>query len=809
MAVQVNVSADQKKLVDSINKGVNAYNRRFASSNSINLKINERSFTQPLGRISGAVDDFGAAMAASNARVIAFGASTAVLGSAVAGFRSLARASIEVEKNLADVNRILQLTTSDLQMFGKELFNISKRTATSFNDASKALLEFSRQGLDASETLKRTNDALTLTRLAGLGAEASVAALTATVNGFSKSGITTTQVLNKLVAVEQSFAVSARDLSQGLARTGQAAQEAGVDIDQLNALISAAQQKTARGGAVIGNALKTIFTRLQRSDTLDRLEEFNVAVRDVQGNTLPAALILQNFAASYDKLADAQRAQLSEQVAGVYQVNILKAIISDLNSEQSIYNGALAKGSQATNEAARANAQLNQTLSALLVQTGNNAQQLASTIGSVTFEPLAKSAAKAANSILETFTGLLTGEGLASDFANGLLKGIRNVLGGPGAVAAFYTLFKLVQNSFTYVAQALPQLAGITTETQKRQSLEQAILGILQQENAVSKALVGTTGNQKRQAEILLGVAKQQTAEYQKQKTIASGLAATLRTQGVSVGSRGLQTGKTRSGGFIPNSTKQAERSGALAGGYMPGKVINSPVGGVMNTAEQVKYVPGFAQPFINPPKTSRAGRLHRVESLRQTGVNPYVYDGFVPNFVKTDKIVNLNPKKKKKGFTGSLDELQIAPSEAGQIERVADYKTNGKITDSVKGLMYNIKEITNQTNRQYRSQAEKIIEGKNVAAFLPASGRGRFNQKTWSKNLKKSKNFKPSKENSELLVDSLMSNKQVNFERQKTGLVNNIAGELFESKIAEKKGFTRNSILMLDLILREIKKLK
>ncbi|MDB4663403.1 phage tail tape measure protein [Verrucomicrobia bacterium] len=576
-------------------------------------------------------------MAASNARVIAFGASTAVLGSAVAGFRSLARASIEVEKNLADVNRILQLTTSDLQMFGKELFNISKRTATSFNDASKALLEFSRQGLDASETLKRTNDALTLTRLAGLGAEASVAALTATVNGFSKSGITTTQVLNKLVAVEQSFAVSARDLSQGLARTGQAAQEAGVDIDQLNALISAAQQKTARGGAVIGNALKTIFTRLQRSDTLDRLEEFNVAVRDVQGNTLPAALILQNFAASYDKLADAQRAQLSEQVAGVYQVNILKAIISDLNSEQSIYNGALAKGSQATNEAARANAQLNQILSALLVQTGNNAQQLASTIGSVTFDPLAKSAAKAANSILETFTGLLTGEGLASDFANGLLKGIRNVLGGPGAVAAFYTLFKLVQNSFTYVAQALPQLAGITTETQKRQSLEQAILGILQQENAVSKALVGTTGNQKRQAEILLGVAKQQTAEYQKQKTIASGLAATLRTQGVSVGSRGLQTGKTRSGGFIPNATKQAERSGALAGGYMPGKVINSPVGGVMNTAEQVKYVPGFAQPFINPPKTSRAGRLHRVESLRQTGVNPYMHEGFVPNFAKTN----------------------------------------------------------------------------------------------------------------------------------------------------------------------------
>jgi len=633
MPVQVNVAADQQNLINSIERGVRAYNQRFSKSNTINLNINERGFTQPLGRITGAVNDFESAMAASNARVIAFGASTAVLGTAIAGFRSLAKASIEVEKNLADVNRILQLSTSDLQTFGKELFNISKRTATSFNDASKALLEFSRQGLSAEETLRRTNDALTLTRLAGLGAEASVAALTATVNGFAKSGITTTQVLNKLVAVEQAFAVSARDLSEGLSRTGQAAQEAGVNIDQLNALISAAQQRTARGGAVIGNALKTIFTRLQRSDTLDRLEEFNIAVRDVQGNTLPATTVLQNFANAYNRLADAQRAQLSEQVAGVYQVNILKAIVSDLNSEQSIYNAALIKGASATNEASRANAQLNQTLSALLVQVGNNTQQLASTIGSVTFEPLAKSAAKAANSIVEAITDVITGEGLGSDLANGLLKGIRNVLAGPGAIAAFYTLFKLVQSSFTYVAQALPQIAGITTETQKRQNLEQAILGILQSENNISKSILGNTGNQKRQAEILLGVARQQTAQYREQLALANSLAGTLRNQGVSVGARGLQAGRTRSGGYIPASTRMAERAGAFAGGYAPGKVVNSPVGGVMNTAEDIKYMPGFAQPFINPPKNSRAGRLHRANAVRQVGVDPYQYRGFVPNF--------------------------------------------------------------------------------------------------------------------------------------------------------------------------------
>ena len=741
MPVQVNVAADQQNLINSIERGVRAYNQRFSRSNTINLKINERGFSQPLGRITGAVNDFESAMAASNARVIAFGASTAVLGTAVAGFRSLAKASIEVEKNLADVNRILQLNTATLQQFGKELFNISKRTATSFNDASKALLEFSRQGLSAEETLRRTNDALTLTRLAGLGAEASVAALTATVNGFSKSGLTTTQVLNKLVAVEQAFAVSARDLSEGLARTGQAAQEAGADIDQLNALISAAQQRTARGGAVIGNALKTIFTRLQRSDTLDRLEEFNIAVRDVQGNTLPATTILQNFASAYNKLADAQRAQLSEQVAGVYQVNILKAVISDLNSEQSIYNAALEKGARATNEAERANAQLNQTLSALLVQVGNNTQQLASQIGSVTFEPLAKSAARAANSILETLTNVLTGEGFGSDIANGLLKGIRNVLGGPGAVAAFYTLFKLVQSSFTYVAQALPQIAGITTETQKRQNLEQAILGILQSENNISKSILGNTGNQAQQAKILLGVARDQTNQYREQLRLAGALATTLRGRGVSAGTRGLQVGRTRSGGYIPASTKMAERAGAFAGGYAPGKVVNSPVGGVMNTAEEVKYVPGFAQPFINPPKQSRAGKLHRANAVRQVGVDPYMYEGFVPNFAKSQKAVNFQRGRSFEKVVGNMIGVvpkYNAPIDYERVNRVprgngfnrSMYKP-GAYADAHVGLGHNgaqiISKILNHHANDKRGldifeQDGKILLGSN---FVEIIGKG------------------------------------------------------------------------------------
>ena len=721
MAVQINVAANQAALVQSIQAGVQAYNQRFANQNQVNLQVNARAFSQPLGRITGDVKDFEAALAASNARVIAFGASTAILGGVLRGFRSIAEVTVEVEKNLADINRVFGLTTKELQKFSTDLFNVSKQTASSFGDASKAALEFSRQGVKAEEVLQRTADAMTLARLAGMNVNNAIEALTATVNGFQATGITTTQVLNKLVAVEQSYAVSAGDLAEALSRTGLAAQEAGVNIDQLNALVTAAQEKTARGGAVIGNALKTIFTRLQRTETLDQLEAFNIGVRDIQGNILPAVQILQNFASAYNTLADSQRSQLSEQVAGVYQVNILKAIITDLNNKQGAYAGALQKGATATNEAQVAAAKLNQTLDALLSQTSTVAQQFANNVGKVTFEPLAKYTAESFKSLFENLNEILEGEGVGSTFANGLLKGIRNVLAGPGAIGAFFVLFKLIQNSFSYLTQALPQIVGITTETQNRKNIEQAILQIMQQQGPISQALAGQMGNQAAQAQLLLQLARQQTAEYQRQQALVAALAPALSAQGVTVkGSGGLRV--TRSGGYIPKEAKLQETIGAIAGGYVPGKVVQSPVGGVMNTAEQVKYMPGFAQPFINPPANSQAGRTHRRNSINRTGVDPYMNNGFIPNFA--EKILS-SIKEVKDGDT--IAALPINPNSIDyRLASVDAPENNQKFYNEAKNLLAN----------KYLNPAGVNILNNNIVKGKSAYFRSIFNDPDISRTL-------------------------------------------------------------------------
>ena len=119
-------------------------------------------------------------------------------------------------------------------------------------------------------------------------------------------------------------------LSEASSRVGQTAQEAGVNFDELAALVTAAEHRTARGGVVIGNALKSIFTRIQRDEILDQLKSYNITVRDEKG-LLPAIQILKNFASACKDLSDSQRNHLCEQVAGVYQLNMLKVILLDLN----------------------------------------------------------------------------------------------------------------------------------------------------------------------------------------------------------------------------------------------------------------------------------------------------------------------------------------------------------------------------------------------------------------------------------------------------------------------------------------------
>ena len=272
---------------------------------TLNANIDTKSldaFSRPLGRITGQADEFTKSMEAANARVLAFGASVGTINLITSAFRNLIASTNEVEEALTQIKTIGGDTFANLKEVSSGIFDIAKKTGTSFKDASEATLEFSRQGKGLKESLESANAALILTRTTGLDAAESVKGLTTAVNVFNESGLSMAQIVNKLAAVDTAFAVGSRDLIEGISRSASVAQEAGVSFDELSAFITVLQEKTGRGGAVIGNALKTIFTRVQNPEILKDIQKLGIAVTDASGDILPATQIIKTLGLQFDGL---------------------------------------------------------------------------------------------------------------------------------------------------------------------------------------------------------------------------------------------------------------------------------------------------------------------------------------------------------------------------------------------------------------------------------------------------------------------------------------------------------------------------
>ena len=617
-----------------------------------------KNYVQPLGQITGAADEFTKSLEASNARVIAFGASAGIIYNVQRAITASVSAAVELEKTLADINVILNETNSGLQRFSNELFNIAKGTGQAFNAVSEAALEFARQGLAVEETLKRTRDAMILVRLSGLDVKSSVESITATLNSFNKTVINSTELVNKLANVDAAFAVSSADLAEAIRRVGSSAQDSNVNIDQLIALVTTAQQVTARGGSVIGNSLKTIFTRLQRPKVIADLEAFGIVVRDQQQNMLSTMQVLQNFANTYDQLSPSAKAVTAELVGGVFQINVLKAALGDLGKQYSIYDRALNVSLSSTNEAIARNELLNKTLSTLINETLVNVQKVGAAFANMTITPTLTNVLESVNSAVEKLEEKAADGDLGVTFGKGILQGLSNVLSGPALIAIAGILGKLTFSFFKFSSEAVKTFAGLNSTANQQKDVQTLIQNLLIKNPSLIQAATSSAEGLKMVEQEILKIVQNRNVALNESSVLAAKMSANLsaadfksvRSINASNSSSSSDTSSqgfvpTFSNGFVPNynrKNEQAEVIGALQGGYMPGKIDTMQIQGIgrvtYNQAEEVKQFPGMDQPAIIPPRESEAGKNYERRFKAAHGFNPY-HQGMIPNFNKDEGI--------------------------------------------------------------------------------------------------------------------------------------------------------------------------
>jgi TP901 family phage tail tape measure protein len=501
-----------------------------------------------------------------------------------------------------------------------------------------------------------------------LDAEGSVNALTSAINGFTSAGLTAEQIVNKLIAVDTAFAVSAKDLAEAFSRAGSTAEDAGVSFDELLGLVTSVQQTTARGGAVIGNAFKSIFSRLSRGTVIDDLQALGVEINASQTGVQK----LQALSNALSKISDPTQANAIKELAGgVYQINVVSAALKDLSSETSIFGQASQTASKASNEAFEKNAQLNQTLASQINKLVQGLTELGSKIGELTIAPVIENLLTGANKLLDILNKVFDPEE-GNKLIQGFFKGVGAFIAGPGLVLVSAAFFKLFQVVAKFAKEGISDLFKIGSEQERIKNIEGGIVALLQQDAKLRATLLSSSVSQAQKEQAVINSIKQQNALLAQQQALVNSIAVASAKAGVG--------GFTPSGGFSKKKGKGMFAAGysanvspyeaamEIAGasqhkeGYKAGKINKGPIFdgkgsysmGIWNDAETREdfiNARGYKSTLITPPNGFAAG-------------------GFVPNFPKpktnTSNYAARNiPRKKLEDYTDA--DLKAFESKARQ----------------------------------------------------------------------------------------------------------------------------------------------
>lgn len=609
----------------------------FERSRKLNFSFDSSAITKG----ANSLDALDKSIQKTQTHFAAFAATSIVLGSIATSFEKMVTEAVRFEAELAKINISLNTSSSQLKSFGGQLFQIARDTGNSFDEVSKAAQQFAVQGLSMNETLKRTKDALTLTRISGSELSESIEIITSTIKEFNKESLTSTDVINKLASGQGKYAVSTQTLAEAIKKVGPVANEAGISLDKLIGLVTSVAATTQQSGDRIGTAFTQIFNSTQKQGTIEALRNVGIQVEKIPGQYLPVLDILKNVSAQYDNLSQAQQKQVSNLLGGTRQLSILLALLGDVNKAYGTAAQATNTAAQATDNAARKNAELNKTLAAQANAALQTIEQFASKAGSLTFGPLLKNLFSG----LQSGAGIINGSDIGKKIGEGILSGIGQVLSGPGLVIGGAVIASLIKKVIGVTASSLNSLLTVNGATSTQKDLQAAINQELKNQGITYQQLLSLDKSRISANEALLNIIKQQSAAQIGSEALSNTFANVVSSAG----------GRSRGGvitfadGYLPdalqNESTAISQGVGEAYGASPVVVPNFSIGGrpqtvVANNKEflvpTTSINPGYSGPdktsIINPEMVNKLGGL-------PSGAIPIASEGLIPNFAIGDLI--------------------------------------------------------------------------------------------------------------------------------------------------------------------------
>ena len=384
-----------------------------------------------------------------------FGVITLATGTMLSFAQSVKRAvgeAIQFERELVKISQVTGKTVSNLSGLTREITRLS----TSLGVSSSSLLETSRVLAQAGFSATKTRQALDILAKTTLGP--TFDSITNTVEGaiavlrqFRSEAQATggdikflESTLDAINSVSKNFAVESSDLITVIRRVGGVFSAAGGGVKELIALFTSVRATTRESAETIATGLRTIFTRIQRTDTVNQLEQLGISLRDAQGQFVGAFEAVRRLSQGLSALdpRDYRFSEIVEQLGGFRQIGKVIPLIQQFTIAQDALNVAQNASGSVARDAITAQQSLAVQAAKVREEFSALVRQLAD---SETFRSVASGALSLASALIKiaealepvlplltSFLALKVGQGLAPGLAAimGAGRGRRFATGG-------------------------------------------------------------------------------------------------------------------------------------------------------------------------------------------------------------------------------------------------------------------------------------------------------------------------------------------------------------------------------------------
>lgn len=340
-----------------------------------------------------------------------------------------------LDSALTDIRIVTGDSTDKMAEFADQANRAAQQLGRSTMDYSKAALTFYQQGLSDEDVAARTQATLKAQNITGAGQEMADY-LTAVWNGYKVANEEAELYVDKLAAVADSSASNMAQLAVAMSKVASTANMLGVPVDSLNAQIATIEATTRQAPETVGNALKTIYARINDIKTgsddaevslgnyTKQMAQLGVNVLDASGNLRDTGDVIEEIGGKWQTLSREQQIYLARTMAGQRQYNNLLALFENWGKYTDLLNVSM----DAQGTTMQKNSRYMDSLAAHMEQLGAAGERV-----------------KSAMIDSDSFKGLIDiGTGLTNLFAN-LIESI----GGGGT--AFLALGSIVTQVFSGV----------------------------------------------------------------------------------------------------------------------------------------------------------------------------------------------------------------------------------------------------------------------------------------------------------------------------------------------------------------------